>query len=375
MKSFNIEVRLETPLLQGGPNGDVLTDDDHRLCGEAMRGRFLRRWARVLIESVSSLDALKKPNALKKIEDELLGSASDETNKSGGKTYSVRDISLNPLGRGGDSYSLIPHQMENPKRKGYRPKQCRCLRVDFQPAAYSSEFENAIKSVLWTALTLGTLGCRGNRGFGSMSITDFPKIKGLKTISEINKKDELSAALQEGIDCSLTYMREWLKGKGIPVRSDGDTTFPLKVYVGRQFDIETVGQWQGREAVEEIMSAIESLRPQKYEDDYIWKRVVFELSMGTIGDNDWKINRMGSPLLVKFFLLGNQWVPVCTCRDVEVSDMEIDSWIEIYKEKKKDDNYLTAEIKETVKGNASFSRDTFLDYIGAKQIYPQDIKR
>ena len=203
MRDFTVELRLDSPLLQGGADGEL--DDCGSLRGREIRG-MLRIWGRALLGPFFHTWE-RTESELKK----LFGCGGSD----GRRTFSVDDISSEPLTNVG-KYRIAKVDKRRPLEScGYacttRQGQpvVRRVRFSFHPGLFANEEDGEkvrqmVWAIAWVAFHLGSMGKRSRRCYGSLTLVGatgcVPKIDRLIAPDDsIPTVNELIARLKGGL--------------------------------------------------------------------------------------------------------------------------------------------------------------------------------
>jgi len=246
--SFSIIIRFDTPLFQGGPESQK-PDPLGLLRGESLRG-LMHTWARAIIAPLVGEGNIE---AVKKAEQALFGYAAGERDEEvappdprdfGFATFRMHDITLAEGDRpslvemGTASFPVCAHT-DNPQRRGHPSSGApRTVKVSFRRDAVKRDpdLPKMIWTVLWTALSLGSLGQRARRGYGSLTITDVTGLEksvlgALTPYPGYASQDEVAAWIGAGFTQAQANTRTWLEKNKTPltasVRTDEHSFFQI----------------------------------------------------------------------------------------------------------------------------------------------------
>jgi CRISPR-associated protein Cmr1 len=165
-----VEVTLETvtPVFLGGADGKP------ELRPPPFRG-LMRYWFRAMAggvvgDSKSALEQIKKKEA------EIFGSPDE---KSGGQSAVWVRLAVQKFEK--NEVSLLPHK-NGPKREAILPNTTLTITLTLKPGAEIKKLEIATWNLL-VGLTLGGVGKRSRRGFGSLRIKQKPAGEGLENLN------------------------------------------------------------------------------------------------------------------------------------------------------------------------------------------------
>lgn len=233
MNNVFLEVRLDTPLLQGGAKSGTVDPLGH-LRAESLRG-LLHTWARAII---APLVRQNNTQRIREAEQHLFGYAANDTEESeddeaqrssGFATFRLHDVTdasataiqLSQMGKG--PFPICPHNTAKGSREGHPWSITRQLRVSFRHDAleHDAGLVKALWSIVWIAFAFGSLGQRARRGYGSMTLVKVDGLKesqksSLNAFEQIPERSDLEEQLRSGFLCAQSNMREWLESKGIP---------------------------------------------------------------------------------------------------------------------------------------------------------------
>ena len=224
-------LRLDTPLLQGGPRSGA-TDPVGTLRPSSVRG-LMHTWVRAVF---GPLLAGKAP-LLRAAEGLLLGTSTDievRPPRQGEKKDSIRSqatfrLSVTANGRAPARLTVAPRGFPNRPgndRKGFREGhaagQTQTLILQPRPAAVRGdpELPAMLWAIVWLSFTLGAIGTRSRRGYGSLTVAkvDRPPDMGglgvaeaLPMFPEEPSVDTLRQSIPQGVEAVLTCARGWLR--------------------------------------------------------------------------------------------------------------------------------------------------------------------
>lgn len=217
MQKIVVNLQLDSPLLMGGASNDLETSGVIR--GPSLRG-LLHSFGRAFLGYMcgSSTDQLKLVRIL---EETLLGAAGDS--KGPGNTFRIanREAKL----KRSASYPTVPKHSGKEHRtgavKGFEPGQNSQIELTVPRRSLDANphFFAALESIVWLSLSLGSVGKRSRRGYGSLSIqsmrfteigcepqgTDFP------VFDRLFDDGDLAGRLKNGIGLATDRMRAWIQ--------------------------------------------------------------------------------------------------------------------------------------------------------------------
>lgn len=291
MHDFRITLRVDSPLLLGGA-GPWGSEPTCALRGPSVRG-LLHTFARAMmgphfIDDEGQLDFER----LRTAERRLLGSSADD--RTGQATFRVQDrTSVDELvscARNPIKYAVLPHDMRigngltkgGGKKQGIPPDQRYILELQPRASALKGSakgqgpilhFEAMLWSVAWTAFTIGALGQRSRRGYGSLSIVAAdspPRLDGISHDSgtlplfEHPATDLASFArpLKRGLDVVRHVTEQWLLANGFSHRPRYPDVYPIfclpadaSIYIGQPSQSSVSEDWgPGEKALRALMN-------------------------------------------------------------------------------------------------------------------------
>jgi len=301
MHDFSLELRLDSPLLLGGPeSGEV--DSSHMLSCLPVRGLF-RTFTRALVGPF--LD--QNWSRIRDAENRLLGSPASDAGGAG--TYRVQDSTedeLTPI----RSFPNVPGR-NNPDvpgmykgvRKGYDhasggSPQRRQVTIRSRPEAVRKGrlFVEMLRTVAWTSFAFGSLGGRARRGYGSLTVEGVTGIPGddlLPVFGSDLTRDQLASRLREGLKRAREMAREWLQANALDPGEPVGPPATLFQLFGDQFVF--VGQQQQLSSEQLMTHLMSAASHQKHHNDSIYKQF--------IGSGD---PRLASPLWVRLYQAQHQ---------------------------------------------------------------------
>jgi hypothetical protein len=322
MRDFKVALRLETPLLLGGPwSGEC--DPVALLRGASIRG-LLHTFTRALIGPYFP----EKPGEVHRLESLLLGTAGGEDSK--GPTFRLMDATRSEkegttrleVKRG---VPIRPGQLGKGTREGFGEDQKRIL--CFQPRRWVFEgygkgddrvkpipyFREILWAIAWTAFSLGGLGTRSRRGYGSLTVeggTDLPDFSDMLGSARPlplfdappANEQELATMLCGGVETVFAVISKWLDGKS----AADSPPFPYfqicntrQIRVGKKSgdkksDDKKSDDW--KDAIEQVMDGCGNNK-----DHYLYPTVVGSAR---------KDHRLASPLWVRIYKIDGGYVPL-----------------------------------------------------------------
>lgn len=298
VNDFAITLRLDTPLLQSGALAKKV-DPSYQLRGPSVRG-LLHTWARALLGPPLKNDT----EAVRKKEAELLGLAGD--GEGGRRTFRIETVGDLPPDR---SFANCPHK---PGPKGTRPGHPATgtvtLWVRPHPCVASDPcFLAMLWVVVWTAFSLGAIGNRSRRGYGSLTIVGAPKAPSLTRLVKDAEQlptfpnppataDALGKELRRGVDLALQCTAAWLDVSTTAAPPARTGIFPFfelasldQIYLGNPKGTNDDGDF----VMQGLMTACSGVAG----------------SLGFVAGS----KRLASPLWVRIYkLAGSTYVPVAT---------------------------------------------------------------
>lgn len=206
MKEYRVKCRILTPLIMSGADSS-----DVELREPSIKG-MLRWWYRFWKGAhTSSLEQLKK------IESDIWGSQDNASRLrlkiTSGLTESDIYAAFLCMNDRRKKEGAVPKAYDQIKRKSYSPSSSRSFTLSF---FYFPQHENMVlddlKKTLWLISSLGGLGARWRRGFGSISIDEVEKhgenYYGLEGDNLKQIAEKMSSRLQgyRGDNNSLKFM-------------------------------------------------------------------------------------------------------------------------------------------------------------------------
>jgi hypothetical protein len=312
--SFTVTLRIDTPLMQGGPIAREC-DPAFWLRGPSVRG-LLHTWARALIGPFAGGDA----GLTRQAELRLLGGA-------GGEDSGVIPTFRYSFENGGleeaNNWPNVPGANNKGFRPAHDPEQQVELRFAPRPAVLTGEhaqpfFREALWAVVWSAFAFGSLGARARRGYGSLTLCHYDAMSGFALdegqhtlpcfdFSQVPDASQLATQLSMGLQKAQAALHAWLCANGLqpkftpPALSmPRDNTFPFfqlalseQVAVGAERPV-------GRKWNETLMATCHDLA-REYKKEY---EDCFGYARGKL--------RMASPLWVRLYNTDAGYVPVLT---------------------------------------------------------------
>jgi hypothetical protein len=218
MKTINIKLRLDTPLLLGGSVAGEL-ESTSALRPASLRGLF-RTFARAYLGYMLGgiTDKHVRRGAIHAFENALLGSAA-ETNAPG-NTYHLALERSNSILTSSPKYPLVPKstgEYAKGSSPGFDTDQQQQIDITLPRRSLNRNphFADALLSVAWIAVTLGSLGKRSRRGYGSLSITDI-ETRGsgedsaqLPSFADVRDREDLAKRILSGINRAKSTVHAW----------------------------------------------------------------------------------------------------------------------------------------------------------------------
>lgn len=309
MKDFQVTVRLDTPLLQSGAEAKSI-DPAKALRGPSMRG-LLHTFARALIGPLVGSD----PELTKRAEYLLLGAAGGGDDGSP-PTYRISDTTEELLGLRGEIPNC-PHDPRKGSRNGHPEGSKRILLFSPRPWVFTgygsgrervepiAQFREALWAVVWTAFSLGGLGNRSRRGYGSLTIVDGPEPGGLPVFSTPSSVEELQQSLSTGFTTAQQIMLQWLNansahlhhvarlpGAPAPAWDFFEVGSPDQIHVG-------TSRGSSQEVMAEVMQRCHEQKDSNNRD--------YEQCIGNA-----RTPRLASPLWIRVYRVTDGYAPVFT---------------------------------------------------------------
>jgi CRISPR-associated protein Cmr1 len=281
METIKFECEVITPMFLGGADGKSA-----ELRAPSIKGA-LRFWWRAMNGHLSLKDLHEK-------EAEIFGGSGE---KQGRSKVIVRGVS--PSLHNGETELLLPHNnrgkspafLPNKNEKIIFNLSLMSLVIVEKNKNYIFDIEK-LKSLFILTCTLGGLGRRSRRGFGSLKINQINNVKH----SNLQTIDEVLTELQKA-----TYTDLYKKGRDAKQRefiysnytSKEKYPYIKKIQIGRERN--------------SILSYIGNQTSDFMKQDAIDRKFHYEASMGTT-----KSGRFASPIYISTIQKGNNILPIIT---------------------------------------------------------------
>lgn len=301
MHSFSVTLRLDTPLLQSGPESRNV-DPSRVLRGPSVRG-LMRTWFRAVVADLVSGDE----NALRMAErlllgvqggEKLLGAVDDH-----GPTFRVALRQPRALSVG--SFPIRPHDPTKMlARPGHPDGLNQSLVFGLRPHAFDRDplIMRALWACVWLAFSFGSLGNRSRRGYGSLTITEAERVPfELAVFSEgSGQPDAFGLSLRSGFDSAVQELQQWLTQWRIPTRASAVPKSEFRAGASRIFVGARSWPTFQNDALRDLMKDLHTLRSAPGAGDLFGRASP----------------RLASPLWVRYYktAVGSVagWIPIAT---------------------------------------------------------------
>ena len=295
MRDFKVTLRLDTPLLLGGAvSGEP--DPLHWVRGASVKG-LLHTFTRALIgPAVGGSIAAVRPHEMR-----LLGEAAvKDSNPPTFRVESIPDTSLIPV-----EVCTLPHKHQG-SRMGFATRQT--VTLTFKPYPWVFDkwnddlFRKTLWSVIWTAFSLGALGLRSRRGYGSLTIQAVEGLPegnwGFPILADPPKTDvELACHLTTGLKSAQDAMNAWIGPSAPPIVDYNSDDLFFQVRADR-VRVGSVTNGSYEPLMIDLMNACSDAKSKDRDAFY---------------DGIGKSDRLASPLWVRFYeMRKGHYAPVFT---------------------------------------------------------------
>jgi CRISPR/Cas system CMR-associated protein Cmr1 (group 7 of RAMP superfamily) len=227
MQRIRIRLRLDTPLLLGGSEAGTL-ESTNVIRPPSLRGLFRTFTRAYLGYLVGSAD--DKATLIRKFESALLGSAASDDGCNG-NTYRVGYIGPLLTRSELNKYDNVPKPQDPALDATARVQHGSAtgfidgeetftieLSIPRRSLGSDGRFLDAFEGMCWLALTLGSLGKRSRRGYGSISISSMQRFdlasnvtaSELPIFEDVNSPDAFARLLQQGLTAVKRRFLTWL---------------------------------------------------------------------------------------------------------------------------------------------------------------------
>lgn len=227
MQRIRIDLRLDTPLLLGGSEAGTL-ESTNVIRPPSLRGLFRTFTRAYLGYLVGSAD--DKATLIRKFESALLGSAASD-DRGHGNTYRVAYIGPLLTKSKPNAYDNVPKpkdpaldataRVQHGSVSGFIDgSETFTIEVSIPRRTLGTDrrFLDAFEGMCWLALTLGSLGKRSRRGYGSISISSLQTLdlagnvvaSELPIFENVNSPDAFARLLQQGLTAVKRRFLTWL---------------------------------------------------------------------------------------------------------------------------------------------------------------------
>ncbi len=227
MNQFHMEVRLDTPLMLGGRDGDL--ESSNVIRPASLRGlfhTFARAYLGYLLGGVK--DEHQRARTIRTLESALLGAAASDEG-TGGNTYRVAVLPEAMQEKA--EFLLVPKPNGGGGDKGRGLAFCAGQRQTIhltvpRRSARNRHFCDALLAVVWIALTLGSLGKRSRRGYGSLSIAAVHAMgnggcgAALPTLANANDGQDLAERITVGLGIAEQSVTTWMQEQGVTAQPE-----------------------------------------------------------------------------------------------------------------------------------------------------------
>ena len=280
METIKFECEVITPMFLGGADGKSA-----ELRAPSIKGA-LRFWWRAMNGHLSLKDLHEK-------EAEIFGSS------NGGRSKVIVRIK-SPIQHNGTHKEYLQPHKNQARTDAFLPNKNEKIQIELSlmnPVAIDKDKKyifdmEKLKSLFILTCTLGGLGRRSRRGFGSLKINqgDSIKFKNLQTVDEVLielQKGTLNELYKKGKDAK---QREFIYSN---FTSKEKYPYIKKIQIGRERN--------------SILSYIGNQTSEFLKQDAIDRKFHYESSMGTT-----KSGRFASPIYISTIQKGNNILPIIT---------------------------------------------------------------
>jgi hypothetical protein len=328
-RQMTVKVRMDTPLLQGGPI-QLLEEGagkgwklETRLRESQIKG-LLHTFARALFLPLfgGNMQMAKHAERL------LLGAPAGTTWRKNheeqeyGKVLSIETSGPDSVET--KTYPNRPGDRSKGERQGLQPGGTCTITIRLMPWVPEPEAHlKALWGVLWTGLCFGGIGIRSRRGYGGLTPTDLDiqlsaagqgNGPGLPLFSTLPKDGQvLAEQLSNGFATAQDLVRGWIKTQGAnelelaPAFQLGKDPFQIKdvtqVFIG-QVEKESSNTWEA------VMIKLMNASSEQL-------RINFQIHQTIIGSAN---PRLASPVWLRIFKTKIGYVPVITLGSSETFD-------------------------------------------------------
>jgi hypothetical protein len=220
MYKIHIGLKLDSALLAGGPGGELESTGVIR--GSSLRGLF-RTFGRAYIGFLIG-NSTNASQTIRILEDALFGMAGDEKGLRG-NTFRVANVGTELL-TANATYLNVPKHAgdQHGETRGFRPhsEKKAVLGIDvtvpLRSISSNPHFSSALEAICWLSLTLGSIGKRSRRGYGSLSILTMEN-GGLKELAPsefpvfelVQNSQVLAEEIKRGVMIAHERLMNWLR--------------------------------------------------------------------------------------------------------------------------------------------------------------------